>query len=93
MLISTAFSLLSTFTAFAFLSAPFCLLQLALCKFCPWKFLQLAPLSLYGVGLLWGWRVIEQSGGWDVLLGILIIFPCIFGLIGSGAGWFLWKKR
>lgn len=93
MLISMVFSLSSTFTTFVFLSAPFCALQLGLCKFCPWKPLQFAPLVLFGAGFLWSWWYLSQAYEWENLLGFLVMLPCILGLIGSGAGWFLWKKR
>lgn len=92
MLISTVFSLFSTLTAFAMLSAPFCVLQLVLCR-CPIKAVRLAPLGLFGAGFLWGWQYLEQHSNWDALLGILVMCPSLFGLIGSGVGWLLWKKR
>lgn len=93
MLISMVFSLSSTLTTFAILCVPFCVLQLTLCKFCPWKPLQFAPLALFGGGFLWSWWYLEQAYEWENLLGMLVMLPCILGLLGSGAGWFLWKKR
>ena len=92
MLISAVFSLCSTLTALAVLSAPFCFLQLVLCR-CPVKAVRLAPLALFGTGFLWSWWYLENHYNWDALLGILALFPSILGLVGSGAGWFLWKKR
>ena len=50
MLISAVFSLCSTLTALAVLSAPFCFLQLVLCR-CPVKAVRLAPLALFGTRL------------------------------------------
>lgn len=93
MLISMVFSLSSTLTTFAILCVPFCVLQLALCKFCPWKPLQFAPLVLFGAGFLWSWHYLEHACNWDALLGILVLLPSLLGLAGSGAGWYLWKKR
>ncbi|MCI8303921.1 MAG: hypothetical protein HFF52_04755 [Lawsonibacter sp.] len=93
MLISAVFSLFSTLTALAVLSAPFCVIQLALCRFCPWKPVRLAPLFLFGGGFLWSWRYLSQAYEWENLLGMLVMLPCILGLTGSGAGWYLWKKR
>ena len=55
MLISAVFSLCSTLTTLLLLSAPFCAMQLALCKLCPWRPLQFAPLVLFGGGFLWSW--------------------------------------
>lgn len=72
------------------LSVPFVLLQLALCKFCPWRPLRFAPLVLSGGGLLWSWWYLEQSGGWDALLALMVMLPCVLGLLGSGLGWLLW---
>ena len=77
MLISAVFSLCSTLITFAILCAPFCGLQ----------------LILFGAGFLWGWQYLDRHYNWDALLGILVMFPCVLGLIGSGAGWFIWKKR
>lgn len=93
MLISMAFSLCSTLTALAFLAAPFCVIQLALCKFCPWRPVQLAPLALSGGGFLWSCWYLGHSYNWDALLGFLVMLPCLLGLAGSGAGWFIWKNR
>ena len=92
MLISAVFSLCSTLITFAILCAPFCGLQLILCR-CSIKAVRLAPLVLFGAGFLWGWQYLEQHSNWDALLGILVLFPSILGLVGSGAGWFIWKKR
>lgn len=92
MLISTALSLFTTLTTFAMLCAPFCFLQLVLCR-CSIKAVRLAPLVLFGAGLLWSWHYLEHACNWDALLGILVLFPSLLGLAGSGAGWFLWKKR
>ena len=93
MLISAVFSLFSTLTALAVLSAPFCVIQLALCRFCPWKPVRLAPLVLGGGGFLCSWRYLSQAYEWENPLGMLVMLPCILGLTGSGAGWYLWKKR
>ena len=93
MLISAVFSLCSTLTTLLLLSAPFCAMQLALCKLCPRRPLQFAPLVLFGGGFLWSWWYLSQAYEWENLLGMLVMLPCILGLIGSGAGWFIWKKR
>ena len=92
MLFTIAFSLLSTFTTLAILCAPFCALQLALCKFCPFRPVKLAPLVLFGAGFLWSCWYISQAYEWENLLGFLVMLPCLLGLVGSGAGWFLWKR-
>ena len=93
MLISIAFSLCSTLTTLVLLSAPFCVLQLALCRFFPVHLIRFAPPVLFGTGFLWSLWYLDQHYNWDALLGILVMFPCILGLIGSGLGWFLWKRR
>lgn len=77
-------------TTFIPLCAPFVLLQLALCRFCPWRPVRFAPPVLSGVGLLWSWRYLEQTGGWDALLALVVMLPCVLGLLGSGLGWLLW---
>ena len=92
-MICTLFSLGSFLPTLAVLSAPFCALQLALCKFCPWKPVQLAPPVLFSGGFLWSWWYMTLDRTWGGMMLILVTFPCTLGLIGSGAGWFLWKKR
>ena len=89
MLINAVISLFSTFTVFILLSAPFCFLQLVLCR-CPVKAVRLAPPALFGAGFLWGWWYLENHYNWEALLGIFVLFPSLLGLIGSGAGWLLW---
>ena len=54
MLISAVFSLCSTLITFAILCAPFCGLQLILCR-CSIKAVRLSPPVLFGAGFLWGW--------------------------------------
>jgi len=91
MLIRAVLSLVSALTTLAGLSAPFCVIQLALCKLCPVKALRLAPPVLFGAGFLWSCWYLDKPRDVDRLLGLMVIVPCILGLIGSGAGWALWK--
>lgn len=72
------------------ISLPFCAIQLALCKFCPWRPVQFTPLALSGAGLLWSWLYLDQHSNWDALLGILVLFSSLLCLTGSGLGWLGW---
>ena len=91
-MISILFALATMLSTMAILSAPFCALQLALCRFCPWRPLQYAPAVLSGAGFLWSWWYLSLGDIWGGMMLIFVTFPCTLGLIGSGAGWYIWKK-
>ena len=73
------------------LSAPFCLLQVALCRRCPYQILRAAPAALSGAGLIYGLIYTLNSYEWASLLGLVILFPSFAVLEGSGLGWLLWR--
>lgn len=71
-------------------SAPFCLLQLALCKYCKGRLLPKLPLLLSLLGLVGSLCFIIESSNIEALAGLLVLFPSLLGLVGSGLGWFIW---
>ncbi|NBI68437.1 hypothetical protein D1646_16865 [Pseudoflavonifractor sp. 60] len=74
----------------ALLSAPFCLLQLALCER---RRYQLAPALLSLFGLVWCAAFSYSTAGPQSLLVIPVFFPACLNLLGNGLGWLLWHRR
>ena len=72
-------------------SAPFCVLQLALCKYCKGQLLPKLPIlaSLLGVVASLGYMV--ESSNIEALAGFLFLVPSLLGLVGSGMGWLIWR--
>ena len=92
MLMSVLMSLSGMITAHVALSAPFCVLQLALCRYSRSRVIQAAPLAASLVGMACGVLIMEESGGWDALMGLLILFPAWLCLVGCGLGWLIWRQ-
>ena len=91
MLLSTFFSLSTLCTTLFILSAPFCVLQLALCKYCKGKLAPMLPLIVSIFGMTVGFLTVMEYSDWYALSGILILFPSLLGFIGSGLGWAVWR--
>ena len=72
-------------------SAPFCVLQLALCKYCKGQLLPKLPIliSLLGVVASLGYMV--ESSNIEALAGFLVLVPSLLGLVGCGMGWLIWR--
>ena len=86
-----ALALLGLCFSWAPLSAPFCLLQMALCRRCPYQILRAAPAALSGVGVLYGLVYAVNAYEWASLMGLVILLPSLLALGGSGLGWLLWR--
>ena len=71
-------------------SLPFCVLQLALCRFCKNQYLRLAPAALGGGLFLFSFCSFTVGRGYDALFGILLIVPALVLLSGSGLGLAIW---
>ena len=72
-------------------SAPFCVLQLALCKYCKGKLLPKLPIlaTLLGVVASLGYMV--ESSNIEALAGFLVLVPSLLCLVGCGMGWLIWR--
>lgn len=82
---------LSILFGWAPLAAPFCLLQLTLCRRCPYQIFRAAPVTLSGTGFLYGLFYTVNSYEWAALFGLVIMVPSMIILAGSGVGWLLWR--
>ena len=90
-MLSFLFGLLLLPLTLAVPSAPFCVLQLALCKYCRGWLLPRLPLMLSAFGCVTGYCIIMESSNWEALTGFLILVPSLLGLIGSALGWAIWR--
>lgn len=73
------------------LSAPFCVLQLALLRYSTSQVIKLAPAAASAIGLLCGLWILEWSSGWESLLALFVLVPSWLGLVGCGLGWLIWR--
>lgn len=72
-------------------SAPFCVLQLALCKYCKGDLLPKLPLIVSSLGLVGSVYYMIDSSNIEALAGFLALIPSLLCLIGSGLGWLIWN--
>lgn len=91
MLFNILFSLGGLITVHLTLSAPFCVLQLALLRFSRSTVLHLSLAATSVVGLLCGLWMLDHSSGWESLLALFILLPSWLGLVGCGLGWLIWR--
>ena len=90
-MIAVLFTLTSLVPVIVVLSGPFCAIQLALCKYCKGDLLPKLPILLSCLGLLGSLYYMADSNNIEALVGLLILFPSVLCLIGSGLGRLIWN--
>lgn len=72
-------------------SAPFYVLQLALCRYCKGSLLPKLPILVSLLGVVGSLGYMVESNNIEALAGFLFLVLSLLGLIGSGIGWILWR--
>lgn len=90
-MLNALFGLLLLPVTLAVPSAPFCVLQLALCKYSKGDLLPKFPLIVSSFGLVGSVYYMIDSSNIEALAGFLMLIPSLLCLIGSGLGWLIWN--
>ena len=72
-------------------SAPFCVLQLALCRYCKGQLLPKLPILISLLGVVGGLGYMVESSNIEALAGFFVLVPSLLGLVGCGMGWLIWR--